>query len=340
MLEILSLLLSAPCLALQPILISLRWTETSNPLDFSKPVQDLWRWKDACLGDGRDFFVPRPKTLRALQQVIQSREPRIRECLILSNCARFELMLVTEADVQSTVATVSEVLMGQVEALKKRSMPLPPFDWPAVIESNPPSSATDTTLDPQQHWSVLEDPADVSRHLCLIAAGMASRPRRPGRPTPFQPFSARDAHVLLQLKRTLDPQQPQCTRWLQYALQFGKRVRTVADVPEIADLRGTPSAADVERVTKIVKEKVLESAVQDFVQELQANELTPTIVSLRREAESLVNDEKELQWVRRELHEPTMAMRRGDSIELTALLRRIESDLVARREEVMNTTKL
>jgi len=86
---------------------------SSSPNKFSKTVASVWRWKDAALGDGRDFFVPKPKTLRALQGVLLREMNnnsntddsnngrhnccRATECVVLSNCARFEIMVVVAA---------------------------------------------------------------------------------------------------------------------------------------------------------------------------------------------------------------------------------------------------
>jgi hypothetical protein len=79
------------------ILLSLQHPEWTGR--FCKTVAEVWRWKDAVLGDGRDFFVPRPKTLAALQQYLVSSssadaEPRIEAVVVLSNCARLELLVV------------------------------------------------------------------------------------------------------------------------------------------------------------------------------------------------------------------------------------------------------
>jgi hypothetical protein len=67
----------------------------------SKQVKDVWDWKDEMLGDGRDFFVPSQKTCKKLQDVLMKNIKgsanvaiSLDECSILSNCARFEILLV------------------------------------------------------------------------------------------------------------------------------------------------------------------------------------------------------------------------------------------------------
>jgi hypothetical protein len=64
--------------------------------DKEKQVRQVWKWKDAVLGDGRDFFVPKPKTLTALNCYIVNKIERVLECSAVSNCARFELLLLVD----------------------------------------------------------------------------------------------------------------------------------------------------------------------------------------------------------------------------------------------------
>ena len=70
----------------QIYLFSLNWIQESDPEYFrKKDVRRLWEWKDTTLGDGRDFFVPKPKTLMALQQYFMENIPNMVECSIISN---------------------------------------------------------------------------------------------------------------------------------------------------------------------------------------------------------------------------------------------------------------
>ena len=178
---------SAPCrLSYQLHLLSLEWssldestTTTTTTTKFSKATSDLWKWKDAILGDGRDFFIPRPRTLQALQQYLLRNDMEekdgnnffeIQECMIVSNCARFEILLVTttttctsnnntaatsssgttteaDCDRRSVEERISRRLMAQCRAHQQReqkSNPFAtlsnnlPFDRPSSIFPNPP----------------------------------------------------------------------------------------------------------------------------------------------------------------------------------------------------------
>lgn len=190
-------------------LFSLKWPG-DEARSFSKTVRDVWKWKDEVLGDGRDFFVPKPKTLTALQNQLLKSEA-IKECSILSNCARFEIIIILSQDVEdhsSSLAArqaISECIAAQVGSHRGTNFLFSRFDWPGAIVD---VEAHTTDIDPsaiedlESHWTQLTGCEAVSRHLCTVAAGMAERPSRPGREVPFRPFSSRDAHVLLQLKRT------------------------------------------------------------------------------------------------------------------------------------------
>jgi hypothetical protein len=96
-------------------LLSLKWPEDdASQISFSAQlsVRDIWKWKDRVLGDGRDFFVPKPRILQTLQEwIIQQTQPLVDECAILSNCARFEVLLVLSSSVTTTTTTTDEVIL-------------------------------------------------------------------------------------------------------------------------------------------------------------------------------------------------------------------------------------
>ena len=129
-------------------LISLPPKDDKYKLPGEALVRECWRWKDSTLGDGRDYFVPRPRALQAFQSLFLGMEVdvisgvagspvdvrlsmpssssskstislstttttnvdlflpdnhascsfsfKVVECVTLSNCARFETILVLE----------------------------------------------------------------------------------------------------------------------------------------------------------------------------------------------------------------------------------------------------
>jgi hypothetical protein len=119
-----------------------------------------------------------------------------------------------------------------------------------------------------QRLGCIEGGLSISRHLSLIASGLAPRTNRPSRDVIFRPYSSRDAHILMQLKRTVEvvsvlgvqseestmdqhhkPNDPggrgRIKILLDGALNAGKAVRNENIVPEIRQLKefgsdGTP----------------------------------------------------------------------------------------------------
>jgi hypothetical protein len=260
-------------------LFSLKWSTLDDPANFSKAVRDTWRWKDEVLGDGRDFFVPRPKTLHALQEYIvqnaavefDSIETNncLLECVVLSNCARFEIILLTNDKATTPLEFLAGCLVAQIQSFE--NLPFKQlqtsFDRPGNIDGLAKVKEADPhrvyDLAEERHWNHLEGADNVCRHLCMIAAGMADRPSRPGRPVPFQPFSSRDAHILLQLKRTLENARsaPRIALLLRYALIAGKTVRNPEKIEELQTLRqygtgntkydSTPPSDVLDHVTQV-----------------------------------------------------------------------------------------
>ena len=225
-------------------LFSLKWTPDDC---ISKPVRDVWRWKDASLGDGRDFFVPKPKTIRSLQDYIIGKLPSISECMVVSNCARLEILCVTKHKNDNLSEELARCLAAQVFARRSnrpqllqtmlvQHMDLPEMAIDQNVEITPMCFEYASAI--SKHWLHISGCEAVSRHLCLVAAGIAPRPRRPDREVIFRPFSSRDSHILLQLKRTKDAATGKALNTLiEYALRAGKAVRTVEQVPEIEMLR-------------------------------------------------------------------------------------------------------
>lgn len=213
-------------------LYSLHFNETLPPLS------QIWKWKDQVLGNGRDFFVPKPKTLQACIKYIQQSIPHhVSSCVVISNCARLELLLVLheECDLPQLENEVTRCILAQVHQPRHSSttssssildsLLVTLMDRPEQIHANAILSNKEQHDVASIKWTRIVGVEQVCRHLCLVAAGMATRPNRPHRPVFFRPFSSRDAHILLQLKRVSEVQLYQYTKvvaavvvWLLYAM--------------------------------------------------------------------------------------------------------------------------
>jgi len=241
-------------------LLSLQYTPVESGTSvglvprFSKAAADAWRWKDAVLGDGRDFFVPRPKTLQKLGLYLQEEIPEIQECIILSNCARFEILVALDGSLDSNDLSlaISRRVIAQVEYYQKKVNPatkmmVSSMDWPGVVAGSSDlttlgKDSEQTAEELQSLWTHMTELTEIMNHLAQVAVGLALRPRRPDRPVQFRPFSSRDAHILLQLKRTVEAfssspsPSPQLAQLLKFALQAGKAARDTQKVPELSAL--------------------------------------------------------------------------------------------------------
>lgn len=333
---------AVPCkTAIRIHLLSLQYTpaETEIPGAFSPTVTSIWRWKDTVLGNGQDFFIPKPKTLRALQAKLLSQG--LEEVVVISNCARLELLVVSEMD---PTELISHELLRQVAYHQQNPYRIPlslGWDEPMAIDGssvmNSSSAPNDSIHELKKYWTYLRDPIDIARHLCLVAAGMAQRPRRPGRPVPFRPFSSRDAHILLQLKRTLDNCPGKFTSMLiKGALEAGKAVRNERVVPELARLRpfGSHSEAAPARVQDQVKQAAIEKGIDpatekivDRISVLCDEVRSERIYFFRTSAEALAVDSRERAWIRARIHNPTMRMRAGEAVDVNTILCRLRSEL-------------
>lgn len=317
-------------------LISLPPKDDTFSLPAESLIRECWKWKDSVLGDGRDYFVPRPKSLKAfhslfvgmeiivemqddltlnkvafklpsrgdgqaqpieipLKQFTQNEQTTnwlmrtytIEECVALSNCARFEVLLVLKEnqqyqsddvapDASTTTAeqvartTVAFHLLQQIQSHRSQHSSFLQMsglaswlDLPDAVNTLCMNSATNVIqieestriMQLSQRLTCIEGARPISTHLSLIASGIAPRTNRPDREVIFRPYSSRDAHILLQLKRTAEVVSTlssdkrgggACMKiLLDSALSAGKAARNEQIVPEIRKLKefgsdGTP----------------------------------------------------------------------------------------------------
>jgi hypothetical protein len=247
-------------------------------------VKRLWEWKDDVLGDGRDFFVPRPNTLKMLNELLRQQITGATECLVLSNCARFDVIVVAlDGDDRTTNKSgntakdedtlfqqvrhqLTQALMQQYTYYKARlkqkqiifsltklfegsgggdnpkRLWLDPPTLPSYEKDGATFGSTDHKIDIKTLTSNIQSlrgPESIARYLCRVAVGLQPQGRRPDRQVVFRPYSSRDAHVMLQLKRTAEiaDKQPRIKALLDVALQSGKAARDATMVPAILSLK-------------------------------------------------------------------------------------------------------
>jgi hypothetical protein len=299
---------------------------------------------------------------------------KIDECAILSNCARMDVYLVCSPSWNNTMdganastttigttsaspkALVANILASQLEQYQKRrsyktyimDSISAILDMPNVIipmEANSPASER---LQRELNDNLQETlgPEEILRHTCLVACGLAPRPNRPNREVQFRPFSSRDAHILLQLKRTIDVANgPRIRRILQASLSAGKAARDGNVVPQILPLaRAYYSSSDPGTTTTIdaaisaVFTLAIEPAVERCLYNLRAMESSTQISILRQKCERMVTDAggnlEDIQRLHKLLHLPTIALREGKDIDEMDVLASVQTMLKERNKKV------
>lgn len=344
--------------------------------DSPKLIKDIWKWKDIVLGDGRDYFVPRPRALKALSDVIVGSSHEgwvVEECAILSNCARMDILLSVNScnrvSSQSTETSpvvigkivkeiVSSCIMHQLESFQsKRSQRsilvenISSFlDLPGMVEVEKTPIKCTTTTETATNYLALEPlllhthiQEDIVRHFCMVAAGLAPRPSRPNRSVVFRPFSSRDAHIMLQLKRTAQVAAPyrKVKLVLDAALSAGKAARNPEKCPALLQLKPFGGEGKYSQeaplglareVAMSVVETVIEPMVKQTIERIQVLDRTQEIKSLREQAEAMIQrsgscggSESVKKRVQEILHEPTLRLREGKDVDVKQVLDHIQT---------------
>lgn len=229
-------------------------------LQINKSPISLERWRSSTLGSGTDFFrSPESQMARINLHLVD--EVGLEACAVLSNCARFEVMICCRSGSPPPVTGVIECLL--------------------------------------QHAEVNEDPADVDvsvisgtssalRHVAHVAAGL-SNPKRP-----FNPYSSRDAHIMLQLKRALSASAQttnvELRTLIETALTAGKLARDPGRMPRILVLKeykggrwsGNAPKDLLDGVVRDIEES-LEAVVEEGVEKIRARSRKGDIEILRKE---------------------------------------------------------
>jgi hypothetical protein len=330
----------------------------------------MWRWKEAVLGVGHDHFEAKPKTTRRIAEAVALYGTgMIDEVVVLANCARFEIYITSSCSAVDVAACAAAFLDDQVRSWQDRGgetgvgalvsfLDRPSLvTWPNESFSNGGVTA-DLSFQGSRiaaAASAVSGSASVANHLSLIAVGLPT-----GRAlNTFTPFSSRDAHILLQLKRVLEFSSqntslskvpPPCRARLgtlfRGALLAGKAARNSAIVPEIEALRFSLGAT--KRAAFVAAEAALKKAVHPAVVRVEAELLAldqgHAITVLRARANAVADAAvfdalKRLpknaianvvaSAVGRELHAPTIALRNGALIDEVDVLARVAAAATA-----------
>lgn len=392
-------------------LISLPPVSDQSP----KLLRDVWKWKDVVLGDGRDYFVPRPRALRALSDALvgssvkisfqsESYVYSITECAILSNCARMDVLLVMQrmcgsstnglkSDSESKLelfpsssivhdaskALVTKCILEQLESFQKRRKKRGTkssvlveglssvLDLPGMVVNTNEKMAMNLhdidfyrrSLDDSKSWEQSQEfefyqllnstnnITEIVRHFSTVAAGIAPRASRPDRATIFRPFSSRDAHIMLQLKRTAEVANvyPKVKIVLDSALTAGKAARDPKICPILETLKPfasegkysqkAPPLLEKEAIESVMK-LAIEPAIETSIEKLTSIGASERILVFQRMMDEMlqnidINDDREenrKQIAKKLTHQSIIRLRSGERLDLKTLVSEIKEALI------------
>ena len=394
----LSLLCAAAAFETQLYVVSLPRPPTGP--DGGTPASRVWRWKEAALGHGQDYFTWPKAPHRALGDALCARAPargddavadgrdgglRVVEAAALGTCARLDFYVAAEtvAPETDTARLASLAVAGLLLDVTRRwrAAGAPQYSASAGLaglaafaggdgggaarlirecEHAPPASPWDDADDLERVRAcveVLEGPEACATHVARVACSLASRgarragerggsaPRR-GSPEHFDPFDARDAHVMHQLRKALEAattppptpprEKPRRVRaLLETALAVGAAARDAHKTPAIQTLRGNPSRRQRAAAAAAVEETLIAPAAAELAAALSPAraEAERRVARMRREAEEAAESavksicaddtaarEAARAAARAALHAPTIAIRDGEVVDESAVV--------------------
>ncbi|CAK9090386.1 unnamed protein product [Durusdinium trenchii] len=311
-------------------------------------ARSCWTWKELVLGDGHDFFIPRPRATRRLASwLLSTATPAVplNEVAILGNCKRFDLYfaLAQPIDGHQLSTHVAEALGRQLAAERAERGGVTLWLWRALqgfdaaerVAWEAPEAQMEEVVQLSRSLELRSGGCRVARYACQVAVALEGRLR-----SAFNPCSAREAHIMLQLKRSLDAvtadadvlgEASPCGRRLQLvwriALEAGKAVRAALDR---GVARGGEAAA--------VAERLVEEKVTKCMAKLEGFRHGARVAHLRASASRLLESAMDncapeqrrhaRRSLQRLLHEPSLALKRGLEANETQILEQVEQELL------------
>lgn len=342
------------------------------------------RWKTYILGDGGVYFDQRPNSLRELNKhisvsivnslLVRYHDSSVQvETTVLSTCARFEVLVSVEMkslqqEIHPCVRDlVLEIISEQITAFRcktrgkdlnyfyiKRRMkyigfkllPFSPRDNPNRIYNG---NIRDDWLEDIQNMTcalsqsvvVTREFQDICRRLCFMASGLDRQL--------FRPFSARDSHIVSQMKRSLEgtvkssqdgskSSSTYCKLLFDAALQSGKASRSSKVVPLLDELRLVSKGADGPpdlslKAAECAKVFAVEPLVSQCCSKFQSMKRALDVSDFRYKVSEMVSqsglklESDECAAIRTIIHQPTMDIRNGINIKVDDVLTDVEAEL-------------
>lgn len=342
------------------------------------------RWKTYILGDGGVYFDQRPISLRELNKhvsasIVHSLLERYHynsvnvEAAVLSTCARFEVLLTVEMkpinqDYENylrdlVLKNISEQIIAfrcktkwkdlnyfyisrRMKYIAFKIFPFLPRDNPNRIYVG---NIRDEWVNDIQHMTyalsksvvVRNEIEDICRRLCFMASGL-DRPL-------FRPFSARDSHIISQMKRSMEgivkssqygseSSSTYCKILFDAALHSGKASRSSKVVPLLDELRVVSKGADGPRdislrAAECAKIFAVEPSVSQCCSKFRSMKRAKDVSDFRHRVSKLVSqygfelESNKCAKIRSILHQPTIDIRNGINIRADDVLFEIQAEL-------------
>jgi len=116
------------------------------------------------------------------------------------------------------------------------------------------------------------------------------------------------------------------------ALTAGKKSRNDHVVPSIVILKGEKADPEyVRKTSETVANLVIKPGVEACVEKFLSMCNADSVATFRQRAEELAEGKSELLWLRKQIHQPTVDLRQGKSVDVEHLLDKLRSHLVTRR---------
>jgi hypothetical protein len=342
------------------------------------------RWKTYILGDGGVYFDQRPNSLRELNKhisvsMVNSLLDRCHdnsvnvETAVISTCARFEVLVAVEMESMDeqhetyfqdlVLKIISEqiiafrcktrwrnlnyfYIMKRMKYIAFKILPFSPRDNPnriynGTIRDEWFHDIQDMTRALSKSAVVRNDIQDICRRLCSMASGL-DRPY-------FRPFSARDSHIISQMKRSSEgivkssqsvskSSSTYCKLLFDSALHSGKASRSSKVVPLLDELRLVSKGADGPRelslrAAECAKLFAVEPSVSQCYSKFNSMKRAKDVSDFRYRASTLVSqfglklESDECAIIRSILHQPTIDIRNGLNIKTDDVLAEIQAEL-------------
>ena len=119
----------------------------------------------------------------------------IEECSVISTCARMDIIFVLQSDTNNDI--LKQIATQYLVAYTIQQQ----LHFTSYQSTKEQEKEVNLIANELKH---IEGSRSISTHLCLVACGLATRPDKSTSEVIFRPFDSQDAHILLQMKRSVE----------------------------------------------------------------------------------------------------------------------------------------